>query len=57
MNKSKAIITDNYTVKKEKIMGITVWMYIPKEEKEKDPDEMDRDFSLFFSFQKFLMLL
>ena len=57
MNKSKAIITDNYTVKKEKIMGITIYMYIPKEEKEKDPDEMDRDFSLFFSFQKFLMLL
>ena len=39
MNKSKAIITDNYTVKKEKIMGITVWMYIPKEEKEKDMKE------------------
>lgn len=38
-NKSKAIITDNYTVKKEKIMGITVWMYIPKEEKEKEMKE------------------
>lgn len=39
MNKSKAIITDNYTVKKEKIMGITVYMYIPKENKEKDMKE------------------
>ena len=38
-NISNAIITDNYTVKKEKIMGITVWMYIPKEEKEKDMKE------------------
>lgn len=33
VNNSKAI-TDNYTVKKEKISGITVYMYIPKEKKE-----------------------
>lgn len=39
MNKSKAIITDNYTVKKEKIMGITVYMYIPKENKEREMKE------------------
>ena len=38
MNNSKAI-TDNYTVKKEKISGITVYMYIPKEKKEKDMKE------------------
>ncbi len=38
VNNSKAI-TDNYTVKKEKIRGITVWMYIPKENKEKDMKE------------------
>ena len=35
---SKAI-TDNYTVKKEKISGVTVYMYIPKEEKEKEMKE------------------
>lgn len=39
MNKSKAIITDNYTVKKEEIMGIKVYMYTPKEKKEKDMKE------------------
>ena len=39
MNKSKAIITDNYTVKEEKIRGITVCMYIPKENKEKEMKE------------------
>ncbi len=39
MNKSKAIITDNYTVKKEKIRGITVYMYIPKENKEREMKE------------------
>ena len=33
VNNSKAI-TDNYTVKKEKISGITVYIYIPKEKKE-----------------------
>ena len=38
VNNSKAI-TDNYTVKKEKISGITVYMYIPKEKKEKDMEE------------------
>lgn len=38
VNNSKAI-TDNYTVKKEKISGITVYMYIPKEKKEKDMKE------------------
>ena len=38
VNNSKAI-TDNYTVKKEKISGITVYMYIPKENKEKDMKE------------------
>lgn len=38
VNNSKAI-TDNYTVKKEKISGITVYMYIPEEKKEKDMEE------------------
>ena len=38
VNNSKAI-TDNYTAKKEKISGITVYMYIPKEKKEKDMKE------------------
>lgn len=38
VNNSKAI-TDNYTVKKEKISGITVYMYIPKEKKEKEMKE------------------
>lgn len=38
VNNSKAI-TDNYTVKKEKISGITVYMYIPEEKKEKDMKE------------------
>lgn len=38
VNNSKAI-TDNYTVKKEKISGITVYMYIPKEKKENKMSE------------------
>lgn len=43
VNNSKAI-TDNYTVKKEKISGITVYMYIPKEKKEKDMKETNLDY-------------